>query len=73
MYSPLIVVISILFYRTWKFCQIGMELLMLLLRHDTPTPVCAVQLIAESCIHDSLSIRKVLTYDHNVVSMILSP
>ena len=34
---------------------------MLLLRHDTPTPVCAVQLIAESCIHDSLSIRKVRT------------
>ena len=38
---------------------------MLLLRHDTPTPVCAVQLIAESCIHDSLSIRKVRTNDHN--------
>ena len=32
---------------------------MLLLRHDTPAPVCAVQLIAESCIHESLSIRKV--------------
>ena len=41
---------------------------MLLLRHDTPTPVCAVQLIAESCIHDSLSIRKVRKNYHNVRS-----
>lgn len=52
---------------TWKFCQIGMELLMLLLRHDTPTPVCAVQLITDFCIHESLSIRKVALHSMSAI------
>ena len=46
---------------------------MLLLRHDTPAPVCAVQLIAESCIHESLSIRKVSIKVYWYVCLFVSP
>ena len=55
---------NLFIFRTWKFCQIGTELLMLLLRNDVPAPVCAVQLITDCCIHESLSIRKVTLFYH---------
>ncbi|XP_060063003.1 proteasome activator complex subunit 4-like [Ylistrum balloti] len=42
----------------WKFSQIGMELLCLLLRHDILTPACAVRLYTKGMIHDSLYVRK---------------
>ncbi|XP_052767290.1 proteasome activator complex subunit 4A-like [Mya arenaria] len=44
---------------TWKFSQIALDLLNLLLRHDTPTPPCLVELLTNSCVSDTLYIRKI--------------
>ncbi|KAL3873182.1 hypothetical protein ACJMK2_036330 [Sinanodonta woodiana] len=43
---------------TWKFTQIGLEFLSLLLRIDIALPVKAVDLFVKFCLHDSLYIRK---------------
>jgi len=45
--------------RTWKFCQIGLDFINLLLRYDAQIPSCAVDLLTQSSVHESLYIRKV--------------
>ncbi|XP_060589859.1 proteasome activator complex subunit 4B-like [Ruditapes philippinarum] len=45
----------------WKFCQIGMEFMTLLIRHDAPLPTCAVELFVQKCVDDSIYLRKIST------------
>ncbi|KAL5009261.1 hypothetical protein ScPMuIL_014842 [Solemya velum] len=42
----------------WKFSQIGMECLSLLLREDIAMPVQGIQLFVKTLVHDSLYMRK---------------
>ncbi|ESP01603.1 hypothetical protein LOTGIDRAFT_238219, partial [Lottia gigantea] len=44
---------------TWKFVEVGMEFMLLLLRHDIPAPPKVVNLITKQLINDSLYVRKV--------------
>ncbi|XP_078000645.1 proteasome activator complex subunit 4-like [Glandiceps talaboti] len=42
----------------WKFSQIALGLLTLLIRSDTPFPAKAVELFVSSLVHDSITVRK---------------
>lgn len=43
----------------WRFTEVSMKLLAMLIRHDTLYPCKGVQLFVNSLIHDALNIRKV--------------
>ncbi|XP_019858537.1 PREDICTED: proteasome activator complex subunit 4 [Amphimedon queenslandica] len=46
----------------WRFTEVSMKLLAMLIRHDTLYPVKGVQLFVTSLVHDALNIRKVSIY-----------
>lgn len=43
----------------WRFTEISVKLLAMLIRHDYPYPVKGVQLLVNYLVHDALAIRKV--------------
>ena len=43
----------------WRFTEISVKLLAMLIRHDCPYPVKGVQLLVNYLVHDALAIRKV--------------
>ena len=45
--------------RRWKFHEIAMEMLSLLVRYDTACSVQTVRVFVENTVHDSLQVRKV--------------
>jgi hypothetical protein len=45
--------------RRWRFSQICIRLLSLLVRCDVDPPTCLVKLFTDNLVHDSLAIRKV--------------
>lgn len=45
--------------RRWRFSQICIRLLSLLVRFDVAPPTCLVKMFTQNLIHDSLAIRKV--------------
>ena len=53
--------LSYAIYRRWKFSQLAMEMLTLLLRHDVELPPSAVSLFTKRIIDDTLQVRKVGT------------
>ena len=61
MWSLLVGVVKRVFalYRQWRFTEVSMKLLAMLIRHDTLYPVKGVQLFANALVHDALNIRKV--------------
>lgn len=54
-----------LFGRPWKFKQIAVGFLSLMLRDDHPLPSSAVLFFIESLNHDSLLVRNVCELCHN--------
>ena len=58
--------------RRWKFHEIAMEMLSLLVRYDTACSVQTVRVFVENTVHDSLQIRKVsverVVYDNFLTS-----
>ena len=52
-------VLSYSIYRRWKFSQLAMEMLTLLLRHDVELPPSAVALFTKRIVDDTLQVRKV--------------
>lgn len=45
--------------RNWRFQQMGLEMLELLIRHDVPFPANGVRIFVKNMLHDMLLIRKV--------------
>lgn len=50
----------ILLNRQWWYCQMAIHMVVQLIRHDHPLPASGIKLLANSLVHDALSVRKVL-------------
>ncbi len=61
-----------LFGRPWKFEQIAIGFLSLMLRDDHPLPSSAVLFFVENLNHDSLLVRNVCLCVHSVTIMLLN-
>lgn len=48
-----------IYYRQWRFTEITIKLLVMLIRRDVPFPFNAMRLLVMNLISDSLAIRKV--------------
>ena len=58
-YVPMYVPMYLCTYRQWRFTEVSMKLLAMLIRHDVLYPLKGVQLLVNSLVHDALNIRKV--------------
>ncbi len=52
-------------FSRWKFHQIALEMLCLLVRHDIRLPQNAVRVFAKNLVHDTIQIRKVCIHPHD--------
>jgi len=52
-------VIVVLLCSQWKFHKVALEMLLLLVRHDTRLPTSAVQLFVNNIINSTINVRKV--------------
>ena len=43
----------------WKFHKVALEMLLLLVRHDTRLPTSAVQLFVDNLVNKTINVRKV--------------
>lgn len=50
---------GVICHRMWKFHQIALEMVSLIIRHDVPVPQRIVNLFVSNVNHDSLNVRKV--------------
>lgn len=46
-------------YRQWRYSQMAIGFLVMLIRHDHPLPIEAVRMHVGNLVHDALSVRKV--------------
>ena len=45
--------------RQWRYSQIAIHFLLMLIRHDHPLPIEAVRMHTHNLVHDALKVRKV--------------
>jgi hypothetical protein len=46
-------------HRQWRYSQMAISFLVMLIRHDHPLPREAIQMHAQNLVHDALIVRKV--------------
>ena len=45
--------------RQWRYSQMAISFLVMLIRHDHPLPTVAIELLTRNLVHDALAVRKV--------------